>query len=65
VAAALVIATQNFTEPGVAVMLLVTTLAGLVVLLVAARWFARRDAPGGGAEPAAARPELAPQEAKR
>jgi BASS family bile acid:Na+ symporter len=65
VAAALVIATQNFTEPGVAVMLLVTTLAGLVVLLVAARWFARRDAPGGSAEPAAVRPELAPQEVKR
>jgi len=41
VAAALVIATQNFTEPGVVVMLLVTTLAGVVVLLLVARWFAR------------------------
>jgi BASS family bile acid:Na+ symporter len=47
VAAALLIATQNFTDPGVAVMLLVSTLAGLVVLLVAARWFAR-GGPGGG-----------------
>ena len=42
VAAALLIATQNFpTEPGVVVMLLVSTIAGLVVLLVAARRFAR------------------------
>jgi BASS family bile acid:Na+ symporter len=41
VAAALLIATQNFTDPGVAVMLLVTTFAGLVVLIVAARWFGR------------------------
>jgi BASS family bile acid:Na+ symporter len=65
VAAALVIATQNFTDPGVAVMLLVTTLAGLVVLLFAARWFARRSAPGVRAEPAAVAPELVPQEAKR
>ena len=38
VAAALLLATQNFTEPGVVVMLLVTTLAGLVVLLAAA-WY--------------------------
>jgi BASS family bile acid:Na+ symporter len=45
VAAALVIATQNFTDPGVVVMLLVSTLAGLVVLLLAARWFARRSSP--------------------
>lgn len=37
VAAALVIATQNFTDPGVVVMLLVTTFAGLAVLLAAAR----------------------------
>jgi BASS family bile acid:Na+ symporter len=42
VAAALVIATQNFPdEPGVVVMLIVVTLAGLVVLVVAARQFAR------------------------
>ena len=41
VAAALLIATQNFDEPGVVVMLLVTTLAGLVVLVIAARWLAR------------------------
>jgi BASS family bile acid:Na+ symporter len=46
VAAALLIATQNFPdEPGVVVMLLVSTLAGLVVLLFAARRFAR-PAPG-------------------
>jgi len=38
VAAALLIATQSFAEePGVVIMLLVTTLAGLVVLLLAAR----------------------------
>jgi BASS family bile acid:Na+ symporter len=43
VAAALVIATQNFTDPGVVVMLLVSTFAGLVPLLFAARWFARRS----------------------
>src|SRR5262245_25912282 len=42
IAAALLIATQNFPdEPGVVVMLLVSTLAGLVVLLVAARRFTR------------------------
>jgi BASS family bile acid:Na+ symporter len=44
VAAALIIATQNFTDPGVVVMLLVTTLAGVIVLLGAARYFARRPA---------------------
>ncbi|HYH65191.1 MAG TPA: bile acid:sodium symporter [Urbifossiella sp.] len=37
VAAALVIATQNFTDPEVVVMLLVSTFAGLAVLLAAAR----------------------------
>jgi BASS family bile acid:Na+ symporter len=42
VAAALLLATQNYAdEPGVATMILVTTLAGLVVLLFAARRFAR------------------------
>jgi BASS family bile acid:Na+ symporter len=41
VAAALVVATQNFADPGVVIMLLVSTLAGLVVLLFAARRFAR------------------------
>jgi len=42
IAAALLIATQNFPgEPGVVVMLLVTTLIGLIPLLAAARWFAR------------------------
>jgi BASS family bile acid:Na+ symporter len=45
VAAALVVATQNFADPGVVVMLLVTTLAGLVVLLAAARWAGRAAAP--------------------
>lgn len=50
VAAALLIATQNFPdEPGVAVMLLVSTLAGLVVLLPAARRFARSTPPPTGA----------------
>jgi bile acid:Na+ symporter, BASS family len=49
VAAALVIATQNFTDPGVVVMILVSTLAGLVVLLPAARHLAR---PPSGARPA-------------
>ncbi len=42
IAAALLIATQNFPDdPGVVVMLLVTTLAGVIVLLFAARWFAK------------------------
>ncbi|WP_439622610.1 bile acid:sodium symporter [Gemmata sp.] len=46
IAAALLIATQNYpNEPGVVVMLLVTTLAGLAVLLAAARWFAGHRAP--------------------
>jgi BASS family bile acid:Na+ symporter len=41
VAAALVLATQNFpNEPGVVVMLIVSTLAGLVVILLSARRFA-------------------------
>jgi BASS family bile acid:Na+ symporter len=43
VAAALVVATQNFDDPRVAVMLLASTLAGLGVLVPAARLFA-----GGG-----------------
>jgi BASS family bile acid:Na+ symporter len=48
VAAALLLATQNYPDkPGVTVMLLVSTLAGLVVLLLAARRFARRAPPGG------------------
>lgn len=43
VAAALLIATENYADtPEVVVMLLVTTLAGLLPLLFAARWFARR-----------------------
>jgi BASS family bile acid:Na+ symporter len=37
VAAALLIATQNFTDPGPVVMILVATVAGLVLLLLAAR----------------------------
>jgi bile acid:Na+ symporter, BASS family len=41
IAAALVIATQNFTDPGVIVMLLVSTLTGLIVLWYVARRFAR------------------------
>lgn len=50
VAAALLVATQNFPDqPGVAVMLIVSTLAGLVPLLFAARRFARAypSAPAG------------------
>lgn len=35
--AALLVATQNFTDPAVAIMLIVTTLAGIVVLLIAVR----------------------------
>lgn len=42
VAAALVVATRNFTDPGVVAMLLVTTLVGLAVLVPAARYLARR-----------------------
>jgi BASS family bile acid:Na+ symporter len=51
VAAALLIATQNFPDqPGVVVMLLVTTLAGLVVLVAAARRFARPAVPAPASE---------------
>jgi BASS family bile acid:Na+ symporter len=51
VAAALLVATQNYPDkPGVTVMLLVSTLAGLVVLLAAARQFARRASPAGAVE---------------
>ena len=47
IAAALLIATQNFSQaPGVVVMLLVSTFAGLVPLLGAARWFAWRASAG-------------------
>jgi len=46
VAAALLIATENYSaEPGVVTMLLVTTFAGLVILLLAARYFARPSTP--------------------
>jgi BASS family bile acid:Na+ symporter len=49
VAAALLIATQNYAdEPGVVVMLLVSTLAGLIPILWAARWFARWSSPNAG-----------------
>jgi BASS family bile acid:Na+ symporter len=52
VAAALLIATQNYSDvPGVAVMLLVTTLAGLVVLLLAARWWARHPSVASTSSP--------------
>ena len=60
VAAALLIATQNFTEPGVAVMLLVTTLGGLVILVIAARWFARGGSAGGRPAEAVLHAEAAP-----
>jgi BASS family bile acid:Na+ symporter len=73
VAAALVIATQNFTDPGVVVMILVSTLAGLVFLLIAARRFARRASPApaacptdaGAGDPTPARGEPIPEELKR
>jgi BASS family bile acid:Na+ symporter len=51
VAAALVIATQNFDDAGVVVMILVSTFAGLIVLLLAARLFARQSPVGRGARP--------------
>jgi bile acid:Na+ symporter, BASS family len=54
VAAALVIATQNFADPGVVVMLLVSTLAGLAVLLAAARAWARPVAVRPAPEPVTA-----------
>src|SRR5262245_54674018 len=66
VAAALVVATQNFpSDPGVVVMILVSTFAGLVVLLFAGRRFAQRS---GALEVGAAvrtPPELLPQELKQ
>lgn len=66
VAAALVIATQNFADPGVVVMLLTTTLAGLVVLVFAARWFARRSHPSApGGDPAAVHTTAVAQEVQR
>jgi BASS family bile acid:Na+ symporter len=65
VAAALVIATQNFADPGVVVMLLVTTFAGLVVLLLAARRFARLQADSEVGGPVSARAGAAPAEVKR
>ncbi len=47
VAAALLVAMENYSEePGVAVMLIVSTLAGLLVLVPVARWSARRSATG-------------------
>ena len=58
VAAAMLMATQNFSDPGVVVMILVATLAGLVVLVPAARAMARRPA-------AAAQIVHVPQEAGR
>lgn len=45
IAAALLIATQNFTDPDIEVMLLVSTLAGVIVMVVAARLFVRRQHP--------------------
>jgi bile acid:Na+ symporter, BASS family len=42
IAAALIVATQNSEDPRVVVMLIASTLAGLIVLVPAAIWFARR-----------------------
>ena len=65
VAAALVIATQNFpSDPGVVIMILVSIFAGLVVLLVAGRRFARHSGDSVVGAPAKAPPELLPQELK-
>jgi bile acid:Na+ symporter, BASS family len=50
IAAALIVATQNSEDPAVVVMLIASTLAGLIVLAPAAIWFARRATatrPGG------------------
>lgn len=46
VAAALIVATQNAADAASVVMLLVATLAGLIVLLPAARFFSRRSTDG-------------------
>lgn len=63
IAAALLIATQNFAdEPGVVAMLLVATIAGLLPLLFAARWFARRQAAG---EPVSVPADPVPAEVRR
>jgi len=66
VAAALLLATQNYPdEPGVVVMLIVSTLAGLVVLLPAASWCARRSSRGTDHEtPVAARVGTVTEESK-
>ena len=56
VAAALVVATQNHADPGVVVMLLVSTLAGLVVLLAAVRLVATAGPDGASPEPLAEKP---------
>jgi BASS family bile acid:Na+ symporter len=51
IAAALLLATQNYPDdPGVVVMLLVTTFAGVVVLAISARWFAKRTQDPGVAK---------------
>lgn len=65
VAAALVVATQNFTDPGVVVMLLVSTLAGLVPLVFAARRFARPRAGAVGGDLPSAPTAPVPQEVRR
>jgi predicted Na+-dependent transporter len=59
IAAALIVATQNAADPGVVTTLLACTLAGLLVLLPAARFFARR----GSAEPGEPARDLLPEEA--
>jgi len=64
VAAALIVASGNSDDPRVVIMVLVSTLAGLIVLLPAARLFARRgSAEAGEAVPAA--DNVVPQEAAR
>lgn len=64
IAAALVVATGNSADPLVVIMLLVSTLVGLLVLLPAARYFARRTSPEPGAHTASGG-DLLPAEAAR
>jgi bile acid:Na+ symporter, BASS family len=63
VAAALIVASQNAADARVVVMLLVGTLAGLFVLLPAARWFAKRATATSAQHPEITR-EPTPEEAR-
>jgi BASS family bile acid:Na+ symporter len=54
IAAALIVATENAVDPGVVTTLLVCTLTGLLVLVPAARFLARRRSAEPGGQPGAA-----------